>query len=160
MASAATHFWTDEETRFMLTQVQELNILKFMDGRKTRNEVNRMWLFVERATAPPRVTESAMLRPVIRFSERHVYSDKWSGPTHVIIRYDRKFEFLAACKRPQFHSYKHSAQIPPSNSGQQSPDFYMVPTIFFPDRGCTDSKSQILNMFNIYDPISCSVGET
>ena len=37
MASAATHFWTDEETRFMLTQVQELNILKFMDGRKTRN---------------------------------------------------------------------------------------------------------------------------
>ena len=25
------------ETRFMLTQVQELNILKFMDGRKTRN---------------------------------------------------------------------------------------------------------------------------
>ena len=37
MASAATHVWTDEETRFMLTQVQELNILKFMDGRKTRN---------------------------------------------------------------------------------------------------------------------------
>ena len=36
MASAATHFWTDEKTRFMLTQVQELNILKFMDGRKTR----------------------------------------------------------------------------------------------------------------------------
>ena len=76
MASAATHFWTDEETWFMLTQVQELNILKFMDGRKTRNEVNRMWLFVERATAPPSVTESAMLQPVIRFSERHVYSDK------------------------------------------------------------------------------------
>ena len=35
-----------------------------------------MGLFVERATAPPSVTESAMLRPVIRFSERHVYSDK------------------------------------------------------------------------------------
>ncbi|KAL2090562.1 hypothetical protein ACEWY4_012825 [Coilia grayii] len=31
------HFWTDEETRFMLTQLKELNILKFMDGRKTRN---------------------------------------------------------------------------------------------------------------------------
>ena len=37
MASAATHFQTDEETRFMLTQVQELNIFKFMDGRKMRN---------------------------------------------------------------------------------------------------------------------------
>ena len=61
-----------------------------------------MWRFVERATAPPSVTESAMLRPVIRFSERHVYSDKWSGPTHVIIRYHQKFEFLAACKRTDY----------------------------------------------------------
>ena len=26
--------------------------------------------------------------------------------------------------------------------------------------GCTDSKSQLLNMFNIYNPISCSVGAT
>ncbi|XP_061598284.1 uncharacterized protein LOC133461402 [Cololabis saira] len=31
------HFWSDEETRFMLRQIQELNILNFMDGRKSRN---------------------------------------------------------------------------------------------------------------------------
>ena len=34
---SATHFWTDEETPFMLHQVQELNISKCMDGRRTRN---------------------------------------------------------------------------------------------------------------------------
>ncbi|KAL2093369.1 hypothetical protein ACEWY4_010681 [Coilia grayii] len=32
-----SHFWTDEETRLMITQLKELNILKFMDGRKRRN---------------------------------------------------------------------------------------------------------------------------
>ena len=31
------HFWTDEQTQFMLNQLKELNILKFLDGRKTRN---------------------------------------------------------------------------------------------------------------------------
>ncbi|XP_061598323.1 protein ALEX-like [Cololabis saira] len=32
-----TRFWGDEETRFMLRQIQELNILNFLDGRKSRN---------------------------------------------------------------------------------------------------------------------------
>jgi len=36
-ARSSTHFWTDEQTQFMLNQLKELNILKFMDGRKTRN---------------------------------------------------------------------------------------------------------------------------
>ncbi|XP_058509427.1 uncharacterized protein LOC131475368 [Solea solea] len=36
-ATEKTHFWTDEETRFMLLQLKELNILKYMDGRRTRN---------------------------------------------------------------------------------------------------------------------------
>lgn len=31
------HFWSDEETIFMLQQLKELNILKYLDGRKTRN---------------------------------------------------------------------------------------------------------------------------
>ncbi|XP_062376299.1 uncharacterized protein LOC134064396 [Sardina pilchardus] len=31
------HFWSDEETEFMLCQLKALNILKYMDGRKTRN---------------------------------------------------------------------------------------------------------------------------
>lgn len=30
-------FWSDSETRFMLCQLKELNISKYMDGRKTRN---------------------------------------------------------------------------------------------------------------------------
>ena len=34
---ATTHFWTEEQTEFMLNVLKELNILKFMDGRKTRN---------------------------------------------------------------------------------------------------------------------------
>ncbi|XP_024132497.1 uncharacterized protein LOC112149189 [Oryzias melastigma] len=33
------HFWTDEETEYMLGQLKEMNILKYMDGRKTRNGV-------------------------------------------------------------------------------------------------------------------------
>ncbi|XP_061567989.1 myb/SANT-like DNA-binding domain-containing protein 7 [Cololabis saira] len=38
MASArSTRLWTDKETRFMLHQIQKLNIFKFMDGRKTKN---------------------------------------------------------------------------------------------------------------------------
>ncbi|XP_061571681.1 uncharacterized protein LOC133425045 [Cololabis saira] len=37
MSSGRTHFWSDEETRFLLRQMQELNILRFMDGRKSRN---------------------------------------------------------------------------------------------------------------------------
>ncbi|XP_061601344.1 zinc finger and SCAN domain-containing protein 29-like [Cololabis saira] len=36
-STSSVHDWTDEETRFMLQQIQELNILKCMDGRKTRN---------------------------------------------------------------------------------------------------------------------------
>ncbi|XP_056135260.1 uncharacterized protein LOC130111976 [Lampris incognitus] len=35
--TSRVHFWTDEETEYMLTQLKELNILKYMDGRKTRN---------------------------------------------------------------------------------------------------------------------------
>ncbi|KAG5266958.1 hypothetical protein AALO_G00238200 [Alosa alosa] len=31
------HFWSDAETEFMLCQLKALNILKYMDGRKTRN---------------------------------------------------------------------------------------------------------------------------
>ncbi|TNN80401.1 hypothetical protein EYF80_009425 [Liparis tanakae] len=34
---ATTHFWTEEQTECMLNILKELNILKFMDGRKTRN---------------------------------------------------------------------------------------------------------------------------
>ncbi|TNN79268.1 Zinc finger protein with KRAB and SCAN domains 2 [Liparis tanakae] len=34
---AITHFWTEEQTTFMLNVLKELNILKFLDGRKTRN---------------------------------------------------------------------------------------------------------------------------
>lgn len=33
------HFWTDAETEYMLGQLKELNILKYMDGWKTRNGV-------------------------------------------------------------------------------------------------------------------------
>ncbi|XP_029352781.1 uncharacterized protein LOC115038088 [Echeneis naucrates] len=36
-SAAKTHFWSDTETEFMLGQLKELNILKYMDGRKTRN---------------------------------------------------------------------------------------------------------------------------
>lgn len=36
-STGKNHFWTDEETDFMLNQLKELNILKYMDGRKTRN---------------------------------------------------------------------------------------------------------------------------
>ncbi|KAF7230362.1 myb/SANT-like DNA-binding domain-containing protein 7 [Nothobranchius furzeri] len=36
-SARSQHFWTDEETEFMLNQLKELNIFKFMDGRKTRN---------------------------------------------------------------------------------------------------------------------------
>ncbi|XP_051524509.1 uncharacterized protein LOC127423880 [Myxocyprinus asiaticus] len=35
--SRNAHVWTDRETVFMLLQLKELNILKFMDGRKTKN---------------------------------------------------------------------------------------------------------------------------
>uniref|UniRef100_H2S9Z7 N-terminal EF-hand calcium binding protein 2 n=1 Tax=Takifugu rubripes TaxID=31033 RepID=H2S9Z7_TAKRU len=31
------HFWKEDETALMLAQLKELNILKYMDGRKTRN---------------------------------------------------------------------------------------------------------------------------
>lgn len=31
------YFWDDEETEFMLAQLKEFNILKYIDGRKTRN---------------------------------------------------------------------------------------------------------------------------
>ena len=34
---ATTYFLTEEQTEFMLNVLKELNILKFMDGRKTRN---------------------------------------------------------------------------------------------------------------------------
>ncbi|KAM4570048.1 uncharacterized protein PAE49_009294 [Odontesthes bonariensis] len=37
IARTNTHFWSEEQTRFMLTQLKELNIFKFMDGRKTKN---------------------------------------------------------------------------------------------------------------------------
>ncbi|KAG5844131.1 hypothetical protein ANANG_G00158250 [Anguilla anguilla] len=33
----SNHFWTDEETLFMLNQIKKLDILKFIDGRKHRN---------------------------------------------------------------------------------------------------------------------------
>ncbi|KAK7907080.1 hypothetical protein WMY93_015692 [Mugilogobius chulae] len=36
-AAKGTHYWTDEETAFMLTQLKELNILRCLDGRKKRN---------------------------------------------------------------------------------------------------------------------------
>ncbi|XP_072250702.1 uncharacterized protein [Leuresthes tenuis] len=35
--SRPLHFWSDEETELMLYQLRDLNILKYMDGRKTRN---------------------------------------------------------------------------------------------------------------------------
>ncbi|XP_041843775.1 uncharacterized protein LOC121641605 isoform X2 [Melanotaenia boesemani] len=35
--SKPLHFWSDEETEFMLYQLRDLNIWKYMDGRKTRN---------------------------------------------------------------------------------------------------------------------------
>lgn len=35
--SKSFHFWTTEETEFMLSQLKDLNILKYIDGRKTRN---------------------------------------------------------------------------------------------------------------------------
>ncbi|XP_051502088.1 ankyrin repeat domain-containing protein 23-like isoform X1 [Myxocyprinus asiaticus] len=38
MANAKSlYFWSDEETAFMLLQLKELGILKYIDGRKTRN---------------------------------------------------------------------------------------------------------------------------
>ncbi|XP_051579612.1 fibronectin type 3 and ankyrin repeat domains 1 protein-like isoform X1 [Myxocyprinus asiaticus] len=38
MANAKSlYFWSDEETAFMLLQLKELDILKYIDGRKTRN---------------------------------------------------------------------------------------------------------------------------
>ncbi|XP_072253722.1 myb/SANT-like DNA-binding domain-containing protein 7 [Leuresthes tenuis] len=42
-ARSSAHFWTYEQTQFMLNQLKDLNILKFMDGRKTRNE----YLFIK-----------------------------------------------------------------------------------------------------------------
>ncbi|KAM9321785.1 uncharacterized protein KZ484_021858 isoform 1-T2 [Pholidichthys leucotaenia] len=36
-ARVSTHFWTDEETQYMLHQLKKLDISKYMDGRKTRN---------------------------------------------------------------------------------------------------------------------------
>ncbi|XP_028316542.1 uncharacterized protein LOC114471808 isoform X2 [Gouania willdenowi] len=33
------HFWSNDETNFLVLQLKERNILKFMDGRKTRNAV-------------------------------------------------------------------------------------------------------------------------
>ena len=41
------------------------------------------------------------------------------------------------------------------------PDYPVVSDILecIIDRGFTDTRSQIFNTFNIYDPISCSVGE-
>lgn len=35
--ASRTRFWDDRETEFMLTQLTDLNILKYIDGRKTRN---------------------------------------------------------------------------------------------------------------------------
>ena len=31
------HFWSDRETIFMLDQMREMNILRYLDGRKNRN---------------------------------------------------------------------------------------------------------------------------
>lgn len=38
MASTGkTHFWTEEETKFMLAEMANLNVLHLLDGRKYRN---------------------------------------------------------------------------------------------------------------------------
>uniref|UniRef100_A0A1A7YT66 Pyrroline-5-carboxylate reductase-like n=1 Tax=Iconisemion striatum TaxID=60296 RepID=A0A1A7YT66_9TELE len=37
VCNRSAHFWTEEETEYMLVHLKKLNILKFMDGRKTRN---------------------------------------------------------------------------------------------------------------------------
>ncbi|XP_056452660.1 uncharacterized protein LOC130387538 [Gadus chalcogrammus] len=55
LTKSSTHFWSDEESRFMLNQVKDLNILKFMDGRKTRNG----YLFKRMST---RMAEAGFIR--------------------------------------------------------------------------------------------------
>lgn len=37
MANKKVHFWTEEETRCLIHTLKDNQILKYMDGRKTRN---------------------------------------------------------------------------------------------------------------------------